>query len=79
MKLLPKSKRVRLIVDGVHMYTTVGQIREGHCDHSEQVAAAQVVLHALEFDRHYAKQNKKLLPSGLLTSNRGYQIQLDIM
>lgn len=78
--MLPKSKKLRVIVNRVHFYSTVGAIRAGVGDLIALNDALQVVLHALEYDREVAKKHKpRMVPTGIATVNRGFEIQLDIL
>lgn len=76
MKRLPKSKKIRLVINGVHFYTTVAQIREGIGDCTAQNARVQVMLDALEYSRHVGGN---AVSTGMGRTFDGMSFQLDIM
>lgn len=51
VKHLPKSRKVRVIINGISFYSTVNQIRSGIGDFYTVNAATQKSLDALEYIR----------------------------
>lgn len=52
MKRLNKSQKLRIIVNGVSIYTTVGTVRNGIGDFTKINAATQKAVDSIEFTRN---------------------------
>lgn len=69
------SQKLRLIMNGVHLYTTVKQIRNGIGDEYRTNAAAQKCLVALE----YMRATESVKPIGLTGAWEGRSVQIDMI
>jgi hypothetical protein len=77
MKLLKQSQKVRIIVSGVAIYTTVKQIRYGLFGFANQNLGANQALAALESARRTDSVADRTV--GLAGTWSQLQIQLDIL
>ena len=78
MKRLKQSQKLRIIISGVAIYTTVKQIRYGLFGFTSQNAAAQKALDALEFQRNGSGAADHAT-IGLAGTWEGLQVQVDIV
>lgn len=75
MKRFKQSQKLRVILNGIAVYTTVKQIRGCQFGFYEQNAAAQKALESLEFSRTYSAKwmvvwlPVPLAPGKVCTSN----------
>ena len=69
------TQKLRLIVNGVSLYTTAKKIRDGIGDFYSVNAAAQKCLLVLEDMR----ERERIQPVGLAGTWDGKQVQLDMM
>jgi hypothetical protein len=69
------SQKLRLIMNGVHLYTTVKQIRNGIGDEYRTNAAAQKCLASLE----YMREMEPVKPVGLTGTWEGRNVQIDML
>lgn len=72
------SQKLRIIISGVAVYTTAGQIRNGLFGYTNQVAASQKALETLEFSRDNAG-GALAAATGLAGTWEGLQVQLDML
>lgn len=72
-KRFGQNRKVRLIINGVHIITRVSNVRDGIGDSYETNAATQKALDALEFVNSYKKRN---CISGVW---EGINVQLDLV
>lgn len=80
IKRLKQSQKMRIIISGIGVYTTAKQIRWGLFGFTNQNAAAQKALDALEFARsgngvYFADK----CATGLCGTWEGLQVQIDIL
>ena len=73
MKRLKQSQKLRVIINGVAIYTTAKQIRYGLFGFTSQNAAAQKALDALEYQR------LTVAAVGLAGTWEGLQVQVDMV
>ena len=78
MKRLKQSQKMRIIISGVAIYTTVKQLRWSLFGFTNQVAASQKALDALEYIRS-GKGVAEKNTTGLCGTWEGLQVQLDIL
>lgn len=71
MKLTP-SQKLRIIIRGIHLYTTAKQVRSGIGDSITQNLAVQGAVKALETSRSDGAV-------GLVGTWEGYQVQVDML
>lgn len=81
-KTFKNSDRIRVIVNGVGIYTTVAGVLEVFATSGHSVAA-QVCLQKLSDDRLAAKKDSTDTPTGLGTrltlQDKDYDIQVDLL
>lgn len=77
MKRLKQSQKMRIIISGVAIYTTVKQLRWSLFGFSNQAAASQKALDALEFIR--SGKGADSCATGLGGTWEGLQVQLDML
>jgi len=80
---LKNSQKIRVIIDGFGIYTTVGSIFTVYAHHSLKQAAFDGLLR-LSSERYYAERTKKELPTMVsMTSTNTTQIpkqvQIDLI
>ena len=75
MKRVPQSTKVRVIVNGVHFYSTAKQIRNGVGDHYPTNAAVQKCLESIE----YYNSTNSISCRGLVGVWEGLNVQLDLV
>ena len=78
IKRLKNSQKMRIIISGIGIYTTAKQIRWGLFGFSNQVAASQKALDALEGMRSGIGAAEQCA-TGLCGTWEGLQVQLDIL
>ena len=78
IKRLKQFQKIRIIVSGVAVYTTVKQIRYGLFGFVNQVAASQKALDALEYTRSGTGAVDRCA-TGLCGTWEGLQVQIDIL
>ena len=78
IKRLKQSQKMRIIIEGVGIWTTAKQIRGGIGCFTQQVAAAQKALDALEFTRSGTGSADRCA-TGLCGTWEGLQVQIDII
>ena len=78
MKRLKPTQKLRIIIGGIGIYTTVKQIRYGLFGFYNQNAAAQKALETLEFTRSLPGSAEQCA-SGLAGQWEGLQVQIDIL
>ena len=78
LRQLPQSKKLRIILNQISIYTTVRAIREGMFGDIRQNAAAQKALCALEYIRS-GKGQADQCATGLAGTWENYQVQVDIL
>ena len=69
------NQKLRLVMNGIHVYTTAKKIREGIGDRYTVNAAIQKCLLVLEDMR----KHDKIPPVGLAGTWEGFQVQLDML
>ena len=69
------NQKLRLVMNGIHVYTTAKKIREGIGDRYTVNAATQKCLLVLENMR----EHDKIPPVGLAGTWEGFQVQLDML
>ena len=69
------SQKLRLVINGIHFYTTAKQIRNGIGDEYRSNAAAQKCLLVLENMR----EHEKFPPVGLAGTWEGYNVQINMV
>lgn len=69
------TQKLRLVINGIHFYTTPREIRRGIGDEYRGNAATQKCLLVLEGMREY----DKIPPVGLNGVWEGYNVQLDMI
>jgi hypothetical protein len=72
--MMKASQKFRVVIKGVHFYTTAKQIRNGVGDQYSVNAAIQKCLLVLETMR----KNDNIPPVGLAGTWEGLQVQLDM-
>jgi hypothetical protein len=80
---LKNSQKIRVIIDGFGIYTTVGNIFNVYAHHSLKQAAWDGLLR-LSSDRYFAKRANKEMPTGIgmtsyNTTQIGKQVQIDLI
>ncbi len=80
---LKNSQKIRVIIDGFGIYTTVGNIFNVYAHHSLKQAAWDGLLR-LSSDRYFAKRANKEIPTGIgmtsyNTTQKGMQVQVDLL
>jgi DNA topoisomerase-1 len=80
---LKNSQKIRVIIDGFGIYTTVGNIFNVYAHHSLKQAAFDG-LFRLSSDRYFAKRANKEMPTGIgmtsyNTTQIGKQVQIDLI
>lgn len=78
IKRLKQSQKMRIVISGIGIYTTAKQIRWGLFGFTNQNAAAQKSLDALEFTRS-GKGVADQCATGLCGTWSGLQVQLDML
>lgn len=78
IKRLKQSQKIRVIIEGVGIYTTVKAVRWGLFSRTTHNAAAQKAVDALEFTRS-GKGVADTCTVGLCGTWDGHQVQLDIL
>lgn len=78
MKRLKQSQKLRIILNDVAVYTTAKQIRYGLFGFTNQVAASQKALDALEFARNGTGAADRATV-GLCGTWEGLQVQIDML
>ena len=78
IKRLKQSQKMRIIISGIGVYTTAKHIRWGLFGFTNQNAAAQKALDALEFTRSGDGFADKCA-TGLCGTWEGLQVQIDIL
>ena len=78
IKRLKQSQKLRVIISGVGVWTTAKQIRNGIGCFTNQIAATQKALDALEFTRSGDGVADKCA-TGLCGTWEGLQVQIDIL
>lgn len=78
IKRLKQSQKMRIIIDGIGIYTTAKLIRYGLFGFMTQNAAAQKALDALEFTRS-GKGLADQCASGLTGEWESHRVQLDML
>ena len=78
IKRLKQSQKMRIVISGIGIYTTAKQIRWGLFGFTNQNAAAQKSLDALEFTRS-GKGVADQCATGLCGTWEGHQVQLDMI
>jgi len=79
IKRLKQSQKLRVIISGVGIWTTAKQIRNGIGCFTNQIAATQKALDALEFTRSGPKWRLNRYATGLGGTWEGLQVQIDIL
>ena len=91
IKRLKQSQKMRIVISGIGIYTTAKQIRWGLFGFTNQNAAAQKALDALEFTRsgfrYYSREDfvrggkgvADKCATGLCGTWEGLQVQIDIL
>ncbi len=83
IKRLKQSQKMRIIISGSGVYTTAKQIRWGLFGFTNQNAAAQQALEALEFSRSGGTNGlfwaADKCTTGLGGTWQGLQVQIDIL
>lgn len=72
---MKQNQKLRVIVDGIHLYTTPKSIRNGIGDQYSVNAAVQKCLLVLE----HMREHEKIPPIGLAGTWEGRQVQLDLV
>ena len=80
---LKNSQKIRVIIDGFGIYTTVGSIFNVYAHHSLKQAAFDGLLR-LSSARYFAKRANEELPTGVgmtsyNTTQIGKQVQIDLI
>ena len=80
---LKNSQKIRVIIDGFGIYTTVGNIFNVYAHHSLKQAAFDGLLR-LSSNRYFAKRANEELPTGVgmtsyNTTQIGKQVQIDLI
>lgn len=78
MKQFKQSQKIRIIISGVGFYTTVKEIRNSMFCFTNQNAAAQKAVCALEFIRN-SKSKEDKMTVGIGGTWENLQIQLDLI
>lgn len=78
VKRLKQSQKLRIIINGIGIYTTAKEIRGCLFGFVSQNAAAQKALDALEYIRN-GKGVADQCTTGLSGAWEGHQVQLDIL
>jgi hypothetical protein len=79
MKRFKQSQKLRVILNGIAVYTTVKQVRGCQFGFYEQNAAAQKALESLEFSRTYSAKWDGGLATGTAGTWEGLHVQLDLL
>jgi hypothetical protein len=79
MKRLKQSQKLRVILNGIAVYTTVKQVRGCQFGFYEQNAAAQKALESLEFSRSRPGALEEGLATGIAGTLEGLQVQIDLL
>ena len=77
------SQKIRVVIDGFGIYTTVGGVSGVYANHSLTQAAIDG-LYRLSSERHFAKIHGDALPTGIgmnsiNTSQVAKQVQIDLI
>ena len=72
---MKQNQKLRVVINGIHFYTTAKKIRDGVGDRYSVNAATQKCLLVLENMR----EHDKIPPVGLAGTWEGYQVQLDML
>ena len=78
MKRLKPTQKLRVIISGIGIYTTVKQIRNGLFGFYNQNAAAQKALESLEFSRSLPGAAESCA-TGLAGQWEGLRVQIDLI
>lgn len=78
IKRLKQNQKMRVIIEGVGIWTTPKQIRSGIGCFTAQVAATQKALDALEFTRS-GQGVADRCATGLCGTWEGLQVQIDML
>ena len=82
IKRLPQRQRIRVVIQGVHFYTTARDIREGVGDEYHTNASIQKALDALEHSRSvesHWRVRKEKHTTGIAGRWENRDVQLNIL
>ena len=77
------SQKIRVIIDGFGIYTTVAGVPQVFATHSHAQAANDGLLR-LSYMRYMAQKEGELIPTGVgmtsyNTTHKGMQVQIDLL
>jgi hypothetical protein len=76
--VLPRAQKLRLVINGVSIFTTAGQIREGIGDFQNVNTAIKSALALLEYRLSDEKERRRPKPFSVTGQWFDYQVQLDM-
>jgi len=79
MKRYKQSQKFRIIIDGVHLFTTAKQIRSGIGDEYRTNASVQKALDALEFSRFVDTGAAATAAMGIAGRWESKNVQIDVV
>ena len=79
IKRLKQSQKIRIIIEGIGILSTVKEIGTDKFAFYEQNAAVQKALEALEFSRTNSRRIEERVATGISGRWEGLGVQLDIL